>query len=141
MRSYCESIEDVIRVLREHDVGPTRQRILIARVLFSRAQHLSAEEVWERVNDHDPTTSRATVYNTLNLFSARGLIREVIAHPGKMYYDSNTTPHHHFYDVDTGALTDIGSQEIEVGGLPALPEGMVAEGVQIIVRIRASSRD
>jgi len=139
MRSYCESVSDVVRVLKEHGVGPTRQRVVIARVLFSRAQHFSAEEIWERVKGLEPATSRATVYNTLNLFSTRGLIREVVAHPGKVYYDSNTSPHHHFYDVDTGKLMDIGSQEIEIGRLPAAPDGMVAEGVEVIVRVRGIS--
>lgn len=139
MRNYCESIEDVVRLLTRYGVSPTRQRVVIARVLFSRAQHLSAEEVWELVNGQDPATSKATVYNTLNLLSARGLIREVIAHPGKVYYDSNTSQHHHFYNVDTGALTDIGSQEIALSRLPDLPAGMVADGVEIIVRVRSKS--
>jgi Fur family iron response transcriptional regulator len=118
-------------------VSPTRQRVAIARLLFSRPQHVSADEVWSLANRADPTTSKATVYNTLNLFSERGLIREVIAHPGKVYYDSNTAPHHHFYDVDTGTLTDIEPAQIEVSRLPELPPGMVADGVDIVVRVRS----
>jgi hypothetical protein len=73
--------------------------------------------------------SKATVYNTLKLFVERKLIREVIAGPGRVFYDPNTEPHHHFYDVDTGELTDIDARAIEVTGLPPLPPGAVAEGV------------
>jgi Fur family iron response transcriptional regulator len=140
MRNYCESFEDVEKLLRHHGVSPTRQRAVIARVLFSRPRHLSAEDVWTMVNDLRPAISRATVYNTLNLLSERGLIRQVIAQPGKVYYDSNTVPHHHLYDIDTGELTDIGAEEIGLSRLPALPADMVAEGVDIIVRVRSKSR-
>ena len=139
MEASCESFESAARFLRSHGVSPTRQRVAIVRLLFSRPQHVSAEALWSLVNRVDPTTSKATVYNTLNLLSARGLIREVIAHPGKVYYDSNTAPHHHFYDVDTGTLTDIDPTRIEVNRLPELPPGMVADGVDIVVRIRSKS--
>jgi Fur family iron response transcriptional regulator len=61
----------------------------------------------------------------------------VIAGPGRVFYDPNTEPHHHFYDVDTGELTDIDARAIEVTGLPPLPAGAVAEGVDVIVRIRS----
>lgn len=139
METCCESFESAAQFLRRHGVSPTRQRVAIARLLFSRPQHVSAEEVWSLANRADPTTSKATVYNTLNLFSERGLIREVIAHPGKVYYDSNIAPHHHFYDVDTGKLTDIDSSHIEVNRLPELPPGMVADGVDIVVRVRSKA--
>ena len=140
MENCCESFEAAAQLLRRHGVSPTRQRVAIARLLFSRPQHVSADEVWSQANRVDPTTSKATVYNTLNLFSARGLIREVIAHPGKVYYDSNTAPHHHFYDVDTGALIDIESSQFEVSRFPQLPPNMVAEGLDIVVRIRSRAK-
>jgi Fur family iron response transcriptional regulator len=140
MATYCESFESAAAFLRRHGLSPTRQRIAIARILFSRPQHVSAEEVWCLANREDPTTSKATVYNTLNLFSERGLIREVIAHPGKVYYDSNTAPHHHFYDVDTGQLTDIACEQLELSRMPDLPPGLVADGVDIVVRVRSKPR-
>ena len=61
----------------------------------------------------------------------------MIVDPNKVFYDPNTNPHHHFYHVDTGELTDIDASRITIAGLPQLPEGMVTEGVDIIVRIRA----
>jgi len=91
------------------------------------------------VNDRASETSKATVYNTLNLFLEKKLIREVIVDPSKVFYDPNTDPHHHFYNIDTGELTDIDAREIRVSGLPALPRGMATEGVDIIVRIRSAA--
>ncbi len=122
--------------LRAHDINPTRQRIEIAHALFSRREHLSADRILALVNVRHSETSKATVYNTLNLFLEKKLIREVIVDPSKVFYDPNTHPHHHFYDVATGRLMDIDAAEVTLGGLPALPAGMAMERVEIIVRIR-----
>ncbi len=128
---------ELVEVLRNHDINPTHQRIEIAFVLFSRCEHLSADQLLALVNERNSETSKATVYNTLNLFLEKKLIREVIVDPSKVFYDPNTDTHHHFYDLDTGELIDIDAAEIEVSGLPQLPEGVVTEGIDIIVRIRS----
>ena len=134
------SRDQLVETLRRHDINPTHQRIEIAYALFSRGEHLSADQVLAIVNDRHSETSKATVYNTLNLFLEKNLIREVIVDPNKVFYDPNTRPHHHFYNVDTGELTDIDASRVEVHGLPALPDGMVTEGVDIIVRVRSRRR-
>jgi len=128
--------DQLVDQLRRHDINPTHQRIEIAHALFSRGEHLSADQVLAIVNDRHSATSKATVYNTLNLFLEKKLIREVIVDPNKVFYDPNTEPHYHFYNSDTGELTDIEASCIEVSGLPQLPEGMFTVGVDIIVRIR-----
>lgn len=125
--------------LRAHDINPTSQRIEIAQLLFSRCEHLSAEEVFSQVNGDSECVSKATVYNTLGLFVERGLIREVIADPSRVFYDPNTTPHHHFYDITTGKLMDIPAEKVQIGALPVLPEGMRMEGVEVIVRVRPTT--
>jgi Fur family iron response transcriptional regulator len=129
--------DNLADLLRCHDINPTHQRIEIAHALFSRGEHLSADQVLAIVNERHSETSKATVYNTLNLFLTKKLVREVIVDPSKVFYDPNTEPHHHFYNVDTGELADIDASRIEVSGLPQLPEGMVTEGVDIIVRVRS----
>jgi Fur family iron response transcriptional regulator len=125
-------------LLRKHGIAPTHQRLEIAQVLFGRCHHLSADQVLAKVNESQAETSKATVYNTLNLFRDLGLIREVIVDPKRVFYDPNTEPHHHLYNVDTGEITDIDAGALSVSGLPELPAGMVTEGVDIIVRVRAS---
>lgn len=129
---------EVAALLRAHDINPTSQRIEIANVLLSRCEHLSAEDVFALVNGESARVSKATVYNTLGLFAERGLIREVIADPARVFYDPNTAPHHHFYDTSTGKLMDIPADDVQIRGLPALPEGMSMEGVDVIVRMRPS---
>ena len=88
------------------------------------------------VNQRHPETSRATVYNTLNLFVEKRLIREVIVDPSRVFYDPNTSAHYHIYDVETGRLTDIDAAAVRIEGLPNLPAGMVTEGMDIIIRVR-----
>jgi Fur family iron response transcriptional regulator len=127
----------LVEMLRRHDINPTHQRIEIAHALFARGEHLSADQILAIVNDRHSETSKATVYNTLNLFLEKKLIREVIVDPNKVFYDPNTELHHHLYNVDTGELTDIDASRIEVSGLPQLPDGMVTDGVDIIVRVRS----
>lgn len=122
--------------LRSHGIAPTHQRIEIANALFSRCEHQSADQILAAVNIHHSETSKATVYNTLRLFLAKGLIREVIVDPSKVFYDPNTSPHHHFYNMVSGELTDIPADALQVAGMPTLPEGMLAESIDVIVRIR-----
>jgi Fur family iron response transcriptional regulator len=129
--------DSLVEMLRRHGINPTHQRIEIAHALFARAEHLSADQILAIVNNRHSETSKATVYNTLNLFLEKKLIREVIVDPHKVFYDPNTEAHHHFYHLDTGELTDIDAGQVEVAGLPLLPEGMVTDGVDIIVRIRS----
>lgn len=134
--THNQSTQAVNKLLAEYDIAPTQQRRQIAQILFARPQHLSADQVLARVNQNGAVASKATVYNTLGLFARKGLVREVIVDPSKVFYDSNTTAHHHFYHVDTGKLEDIESQELSLKGLPTLPEGVELDGVDIIVRVR-----
>ncbi|MBT9613407.1 MAG: transcriptional repressor [Burkholderiales bacterium] len=128
--------DDMAGLLRGHGINPTHQRIEIAYALFSRQEHLSADQIMAIVNDRHSETSKATVYNTLNLFKLHKLVREVIVDPSKVFYDPNTGPHHHFYNLQSGELIDIDARDVQIQGLPALPTGMVTEGVDVIIRIR-----
>jgi len=133
--------DNVEALLQQHGILPTQQRLLIAAVLLERQQHLSADQVMHLVNGEHHLVSKATVYNTLGLFANHGLIREVIVDPARVFYDSNTSSHHHFYNVDTGELTDIDSGSMEITTLPAMPAGTVTAGVDIIIRVRRASSD
>ncbi len=123
-------------LLRGYGITPTHQRIEIAFAIFSRGEHVSADQVLGMVNERAPETSKATVYNTLNLFLEKNMIREVIVDPTKVFYDPNTSPHHHFYNVETGELADIDAQAIGIAALPPSPPGTVTDGFEIIIRVR-----
>jgi Fur family iron response transcriptional regulator len=128
--------EAVAERLRGHGIAPTHQRNEVANVLLERCAHLSADRILTLVNSRHAEVSNATVYNTLRLFREKGLIRELIVDPAKVFYDPNTEPHHHFFDVVTGELSYIPGDSVRVEGLPPLPLGTVAEGIVVIVRTR-----
>jgi Fur family iron response transcriptional regulator len=123
--------------LRACGVAPTHQRLLIASVLFAQRQHVSADQLLEQVRRHAGRVSKATIYNTLNLFVTKGLVREIAINPDRVFYDTYTAPHHHFYNVESGELMDLpGEEGLEIKGLPQAPAGMVVDGVELIVRLR-----
>ena len=130
---------DIAEQLREAGITPTQQRVQIAEILFARPQHLSADQILAVVNINRPIASKATIYNTLGLFARKGLVREVIVDPNKVFYDSNTSEHHHFYNMDSGELTDIDAGEVMISNLPDLPADTQPAGVDIIFRIRQTT--
>jgi Fur family iron response transcriptional regulator len=135
MENLMHNRNAIVDRLREFGINPTHQRIEIAYALFSRQEHLSADQIMAVVNTKHSETSKATVYNTLNLFVEKKLIREVIVDPSKVFYDPNTHVHHHFYDIARGVLMDIDSNELQLSGLPHVPDGMEVERIDVIVRI------
>ena len=116
-------------------VLPTPQRFEIAQILLEKPQHLSAEQIIDRLRASGSAVSKATVYNTLNLFSERGLVRECIVDPERRFYDSTTEAHHHFYVQETGELIDIPAGEIEFSSFPHVPEDGHLDAVEVTIRV------
>jgi Fur family iron response transcriptional regulator len=136
---YPLSRSEVIELMRTKGLNPTQQRVEIAQVLFAEPQHVSADQVLGMVNKQRAIVSKATVYNTLGLFARNGLVREVIVDSTKVFYDPTTKPHHHFFNVDTGALMDIESEALVMGALPELPHGTEVEGIDVVIRVRSAT--
>ena len=127
---------DILAKFETHGILPTPQRIEVAEILLRKPQHLSADQIIEKLRGLGSKVSKATVYNSLKLFGERGLIKDRLVDPERRFYDSTTTPHHHFYNADTGELSDIPEDSIEVSELPDLPHGTLLEGAELIVRVR-----
>lgn len=98
---------DHAEILRDHGIQPSAQRLAVATYVLSTDDHPSAEEVLRHAKAHLPMISRATVYNTLNLFVDKGLIRELVLAEGRSVFDCNLEQHHHFIDEATGAIHDV----------------------------------
>ena len=130
------SSRDMTDRLRGAGIPVTLQRLEIAQVLLSRPAHMTAEQILGEVRATVPETSRATVYNTLKLFREKKLVKELIVDPERVVYDSNTEPHYHLYDVNTGELIDVSADELKVVGVPQLPGDVELEQVDVIIRVR-----
>jgi len=125
--------------LQAAGLRPTRQRVALAGLLFRHGdRHLTAESLYADAARAGHALSLATVYNTLNQFTAAGLLRQVAVDAGRSYFDTNTGEHQHFYCEDDGTLIDIPAAAIAVAGVPAPPKGMAVERVDVVVRVRRS---
>ena len=130
------SVPALVDVLKAHGISPTVQRVCIARILLSKKQHLSADQVISKLTEQGATVSKATVYNTLGLFADRSLVRQLIVDPTKVFYDSNILPHHHYYNVDDGTLVDVEPLQLSLEDLPKCPPGTKLDGIDIVIRVR-----
>src|SRR5579862_2644743 len=117
----------------------TDQRLQIASILLSAPRHLSAEQIAEMLRSTGTRVSKATIYNTLNLFAARGLIRQLSVDGNCAWFDSNVSPHYHFRDEQTGQLSDVALSEVEFSKLPAPPPGTEVAGIDLVIRLRKKS--
>lgn len=130
------SRQEIAENLHAHGVFPTPQRLDVAELLLKRPQHLSADQIIEKLRADGRGVSKATVYNSLKLFINKGLIKEISVANSRRFYDSTTHVHHHFYHVETGELTDIPVESVRMFDLPPLPEGTEEDCVEVLIRVR-----
>lgn len=126
---------------RLHAAGlrPTRQRMALGWLLFGKGdRHVTAEALYEEARGSKTALSLATVYNTLRQFSEASLLREIAVYGSRIWYDTNTGPHCHFYVEDKDELLDVPDDMVAVLKLPVAPTGMEILGADIIVRVKAA---
>ena len=109
----------------------------LAGILFQDCdRHVTAESLHDEVNSAGVKVSLATVYNTLHQFTEAGLLRQVIVDASRCYFDTNTGDHQHFFVEKEGLLIDIPGETIAVAGVPAPPDGLSVDRVDVVVRVR-----
>lgn len=124
---------DETAVLKEHGINPSAQRVVVAQYVLHTDGHPSADEVWTRVRKRFPYLSRATVYNTLNLFVQKGLLRQLVLTEGRVIFDPKTADHHHFIDEDSGKIHDVPWSAVEVSDVSKL-DGFDVREYQVVMR-------
>lgn len=130
---------DVLSRLRAAGLRPTRQRLALAKILIEGGdRHLTAESLYEQAKAANLSVSQATIYNTLHQFTEAGFLRQIVVDPGRAYFDTNVTAHHHYFNVSTGELEDIPVGDIDVPDQPPTPSGTTVERMDIVVRVRNS---
>jgi Fur family transcriptional regulator, iron response regulator len=132
---------DVKAMLREVGLRPTRQRMALGWMLFGKAdRHVTAEMLYEEAVKAKVPVSLATIYNTLHQFTDVGLLRQVAVDGSKTYFDTNVSPHHHFFIESENDLVDIPHAEVVVGRTPIPPEGYEVVRIDVVVRLRRKAR-
>jgi Fur family transcriptional regulator, iron response regulator len=120
-------------LLRDHGIQPSAQRVAVADYVLFTADHPSADEVWSRVKESFPWVSRATVYNTLNLFVEKGLLRTLDIADNAVVFDPNMDKHHHFIDERDGSIHDVPWEKVQVCNISGL-RGYEVRDYQVVMR-------
>jgi Fur family transcriptional regulator, iron response regulator len=127
--------QPLTETLRAHGIQPSAQRLAVAEYVLRTQDHPGADEVLARVRGRVPMISRATVYNTLNLFVERGLLRQFVLAEGRLVFDPHVAPHHHFVDDASGAIHDVPWDSLEVRRVEQL-KGIEVREYQVVLRGR-----
>lgn len=128
--------------LKGAGLRPTRQRLALGKLLFdTEDRHVTAEQLHGEADAQGIKVSLATVYNTLNQFTASGLLREVVVAPGRSFFDTNVEDHHHFFYEDDATLQDIPGDQIALAALPEAPADAEVARVDVIVRLRRANEN
>ena len=124
--------------LRASGLRPTKQRLAICKILFSRKEtfHFTIEQLKKNIEKNvKKKISLATLYNTIHAFKKKGYLKEISLKGNQTFFDTNITNHHHFYDEDMSQLVDIEDKNISVNYLPKIPSGKKIKSIEVLVKI------
>ena len=133
-----------INKLREIGLRPTKQRVKICELLFSREKtfHFTIKDLVKKISDEmNEKISLATVYNTVHAFQKKGHLKEIAINSDKTYYDTNTSVHHHFYDEDTHELIDCNQNDIDTVNVKNNITGKKINSVEILIKVASDNQN
>jgi Fur family iron response transcriptional regulator len=127
---------NIEHLLKVNKITPTKQRLEIAELIFSKDQHFTAVQLIEKVRNNELPISQATVYNTLCLFESTGLLKTINLQNDCKFYDTNLHSHHHIYNTSTNVLTDISNNKIEFSKIPNIPDHLELEQTEVLIKVK-----
>ena len=133
---------DFIEKLRSSGLRPTKQRIRICKLLFDRKKtfHFTINDLSKILKKEDiKQISLATIYNTVHSFKKKGYLKEISINREKSYFDTNTSNHHHFLDVNTNELIDLKNQDVCNIKIKKRIPGKKINSIEVLVKIENSN--
>ena len=131
------NMKNVKQILKNLKLRPTSQRLAITEILIKKKDvHVTAYSLEKMMKKNKVFISRATIYNNLNELSNRGFLKKVIVKKDKMWFDTNLSRHHHFYDEEEDQLVDIQEKDINISKFPEVPSGKKIKSIDIIINIK-----
>ena len=126
----------VIVKLKKNGIRPTKQRMVLAKLLFEKGdRHISAEEIFDEIKKEDRKISLATIYNTLKQFRNIGLLKELVIDQNKSIYCTNHDAHYHLLIEDENKIIDIPQENIDLN-IPEIPACLNLHNIDVVVRVR-----
>ena len=133
-----KEFEERINKLRNLGLRLTKQRIMLFKLLFGTKDtfHFTIDELSKMYKRKvGLKISLATIYNTVHTLKEKGWLKEIPIDGNKIYYDTNTSMHHHFYDEDEARLIDFKGNDILVDKLPKPPSNKSIKRIELIIRV------
>ena len=133
-----------INKLREIGLRPTKQRVKICELLFSREKtfHFTINDLAKKISrDFSEKISLATVYNTVHALQKKGYLKEITINSDKSYFDTNTTAHHHFYDEDTHELIDCDQSNIDSINVKNNVTGKKINSIEVLIKVASDNQN
>ena len=131
-----------IEKLRSSGLRPTKQRIKICKLLFDRKKtfHFTINDIFKMLqNETSKEISLATIYNTVHSFKEKGYLKEISVNKDKSYFDTNTSDHHHFLDINTNELIDLKKEHVEKIRIKKNLSGKKINSIELLVKIENSN--
>ena len=131
-----------IEKLRSSGLRPTKQRIKICKLLFDRKKtfHFTINDISKKLEkETNNKISLATIYNTVHSFKKKGYLKEISVNKDKSYFDTNTSNHHHFLDINTNELIDLKSEDVHNIKIKKRIPGKKINSIEVLVKIENSN--
>ena len=127
-----------IQKLRSSGLRPTRQRIQICQVLFNRNNtfHFTINDLTKVLEKKlNKRISLATIYNTIRAFKKKGYLKEISLNRENSYFDTNTSDHHHFLDINTNELIDLKKEDVDKIKIKKNLPGKKIQSIEVLVKV------
>ncbi len=124
--------------LRNSGLRPTKQRLQICEVLFNTEKtfHFTINELERKIKDKiDSKISLATIYNTVHAFEKKGYLKQIPVNSNQTYFDTNTTDHHHFYNLKDGKLIDLENSDVGPINIKRKIDGKKIKSIEVLVKL------
>ena len=106
MRKPIRSLEDALEHCQSLGMRLSKQRRFILELLWQEKEHLSAREIYDRLNQQGKEIGHTSVYQNLEALSAQGVIECVERADGRLY-GNISDPHSHVNCLDTNQIMDV----------------------------------
>ena len=127
-----------IEKLRSSGLRPTKQRLEICKLLFDRKKtfHFTINDLSKIFkNETNEKISLATIYNTVHSFKKKGYLKEISVNKEKSYFDTNTSDHHHFLDINTNELIDLKNEHVDKIRIKKNLPGKKINSIEVLVKV------
>ena len=124
--------------LRNSGLRPTKQRLQICEILFDTEKtfHFTISELDKKIKDKvDDKISLATIYNTVHAFEKKGYLKQIPINSNQIYFDTNVTDHHHFYDLKDGKLIDLENSDVGPINIKRKINGKKVKSIEVLVKL------